>query len=232
MTTLDDGFQNPSLQKHLAILAIDGRYGIGNGRLFPAGPLRAPLGAQLARAHALVVIGEATGAAAVVAACRARGRKIFHGRLAPDAAAVAALTTRPVLAFAGIGHPEKFFATLDAAGIAAPVRRSFPDHHRYTQRDILEVRQAGKQAGANAFVTTEKDAQNLGGLKFEETPIYVAVIDLVVTPEVDFRNVLDQTLAAGAGAWSIRVSGRSNWSPARQPGTSKRPSLKSSRRLP
>ena len=64
----------------------------------------------------------------------------------------------------------------------------------------MEVRQAGKQAGANAFVTTEKDAQNLGGLKFEETPIYVAVIDLVVTPEVDFRNVLDQTLAAGAGA--------------------------------
>ena len=49
-------------------------------------------------------------------------------------------------------------------------------------------------------MTTEKDAQNLGGLKFEETPIYVAVIDLVVTPEVDFRNVLDQTLAAGGGA--------------------------------
>ena len=59
---------------------------------------------------------------------------------------------------------------------------------------------AGKQAGANAFVTTEKDAQNLGGLKFEETPIYVAVIDLIVTPEADFRNVLEQALAAGAGA--------------------------------
>jgi len=49
-------------------------------------------------------------------------------------------------------------------------------------------------------VTTEKDAQNLGSLQFEETPVYVAVIDLTVTPEADFRNVLDQTVAAGAGA--------------------------------
>jgi glucosamine 6-phosphate synthetase-like amidotransferase/phosphosugar isomerase protein len=64
----------------------------------------------------------------------------------------------------------------------------------------LAVKQAGKLAGANAFVTTEKDAQNLIGLNLEEAPLYVAVIDLVVTPEADFKNVLDQTLAVGAGA--------------------------------
>jgi len=162
LVVMDDGFQNPSLQKHLAILAIEGRYGIGNGRVFPAGPLRAPLVAQLARAHALVVIGEAAGAAAVVAACRARGRKIFHGRLAPDAAAVAALTTRPVLAFAGIGHPEKFFATLDAAGIAAPVRRSFPDHHRYTAAEAGALVAEAERANLT-LLTTEKDVARLAG---------------------------------------------------------------------
>ena len=62
------------------------------------------------------------------------------------------------------------------------------------------VKQEGKRISANAFVTTEKDAQNMSGLNFEEAPLYVAVIDLVVTPEADFKNVLDQTLAAGAGA--------------------------------
>jgi len=64
----------------------------------------------------------------------------------------------------------------------------------------VAVKEAGKRVSANAFVTTEKDAQNLTGLNFEEAPLYVAVIDLLVTPEADFKNVLDQTLAASAGA--------------------------------
>ena len=64
----------------------------------------------------------------------------------------------------------------------------------------MEITQAGKRASANAFVTTEKDAQNLAGLRFEESPVYVAVIDIEITPEADFRNVLDKILAAGAGA--------------------------------
>jgi len=162
LVVMDDGFQNPSLHKHLAILVIDGRRGIGNGRVFPAGPLRAPLEAQLAHAHALVVIGEGTGAASVEAASRARGLKILQGRLAPDPAAVAALAKRPALAFAGIGYPEKFFATLDAAGIAAPVRRSFPDHHRYTAAEATAlVAEAERQD--LTLLTTEKDMARMAG---------------------------------------------------------------------
>ena len=99
-----------------------------------------------------------------------------------------------------LGNPDAFFRDLGNWGLAICGQAIFPDHHRYTQRDIVEVRRVGKQAGANAFVTTEKDAQNLHDPKFEEVPIYIAVIDLAVTPEADFRNVLDQTLAAGAGA--------------------------------
>jgi hypothetical protein len=63
-------------------------------------------------------------------------------------------------------------------------------------QDIAAIQQAGKQAGANAFVTTEKDAQNFSALDFGEAPVYISVIDLEMSPEADFRNILDQTLAA------------------------------------
>jgi len=77
---------------------------------------------------------------------------------------------------------------------------SFSDHHHYTEEDILQIQLEAKRAGANAFVTTEKDEQNLSGMRFEHAPVYVSVIDLVVSPEADFKNVLDQTLQQGSGA--------------------------------
>src|SRR5580658_8767352 len=98
---MDDGFQNPSLAKDLAILVVDGRRAIGNGRVFPAGPLRAPLEAQLARAHAVLVVGTpAEGAASILAIARRHGAAIFHGSLEPDHANLDALGGRRVLAFA------------------------------------------------------------------------------------------------------------------------------------
>ena len=114
---MDDGFQNPSLTKDLAILLVDGRRGIGNGRIIPAGPLRAPLEIQIARAQALVVVGPPDGAAKIVDTARRYGVTVFHGRLEADRNSLAALGKRKVLAFAGIGNPEKFFATLTEAGI-------------------------------------------------------------------------------------------------------------------
>ena len=132
---MDDGFQNPSLTKDLAILLVDGRRGIGNGRVVPAGPLRAPLEAQIECAHAIVVVGPPDGASAVVESAQRHGIAIFHARLEPDAAMIAALGNRAVLAFAGIGNPAKFFATLLEAGVAVGEQMSFPDHHRYSASD-------------------------------------------------------------------------------------------------
>src|SRR5205085_10041896 len=87
---------------------------------------------------------------------RARGLPIFHGALEPDQATVAALTGKPVLAFAGIGDPEKFFTTLAAAKIEAPIRRAFADHRRYSSRDadrlIIDAAKNSLQ-----LLTTEKD---------------------------------------------------------------------------
>jgi tetraacyldisaccharide 4'-kinase len=159
---MDDGFQNPSLVKDVAILVLDGR-GIGNGRVIPAGPLRAPLQVQLDRAHAVLMIGEASAASSpVVAAASARSLPVFHGRLQPDTATVAALAGQRVLAFAGIGNPGKFFATLSAAGISVAVRQEFPDHHRYTraEADALLARAASEGL---LPVTTEKDLARMAG---------------------------------------------------------------------
>ncbi len=150
---MDDGFQNPSLAKDLSILVVD-RRGIGNGRVLPAGPLRAPLRPQLDRAAAMLIVG--SDAPAIDAAARARGLPVFHATLEPEPDAVASLRGRKVLAFAGIGDPEKFFATLAAAGIDAPVRRGFGDHHRYTGLEALALIRDAEKDGLE-LLTTAKD---------------------------------------------------------------------------
>jgi tetraacyldisaccharide 4'-kinase len=159
---MDDGFQNPSLAKDLSIILVDGRRGIGNGWVIPAGPLRAPLELQLDRAQALIVVGAPEAAARVIERAGRRGIAIFHGRLEPDRAVIKAIDQRKVLAFAGIADPDKFFATLAAAGIRIANRASFPDHHRFSATEALDL---VAQARANnlMLLTTEKDLARLAG---------------------------------------------------------------------
>lgn len=152
---MDDGFQNPSLQKDVAILVVDAKRGIGNGRVIPAGPLRAPLDAQLDRAQALVVVGDGD-AGRIESEARKRGLPVFRARLAPDANFIASLDGGRALAFAGIGDPEKFFATLREAGIAVVATRSFADHHRYSFVEAQALCDEANLGGLN-LVTTEKD---------------------------------------------------------------------------
>jgi tetraacyldisaccharide 4'-kinase len=159
---MDDGFQNPSLAKDLSLVLVDGRRGIGNGRVVPAGPLRAPLELQLARAQALIVVGAADGAARVIEHAERRRIPLFRGRLEPDRAVVSAIGRRKVLAFAGIADPEKFFATLNSAGIQIANRAGFPDHHRFSAAEALDLL-AQAQANNLMLLTTEKDLARLAG---------------------------------------------------------------------
>jgi len=160
---MDDGFQNPSLHKDIAIIVIDGGRGIGNGRIIPAGPMRAPLNAQLGRTHALLVIGEPSASAtAVITAAAEQHIPVLRAMLEAEADAVASLAGNQVLAFAGIGNPEKFFATLAEAGIPAPVTRAYPDHYRYSALDADEL--VTEAANKNlVLVTTEKDLARIAG---------------------------------------------------------------------
>jgi tetraacyldisaccharide 4'-kinase len=160
---MDDGFQNAGLAKDLSVLVVDGRRGIGNGKVIPAGPLRAPLEAQLARAQALLVVGDAGWSArGVIAAAQAAGPPLLTGRLVPDPAAVAALAGARVLAFAGIADPDKFFATLRDAGIAVAAARRFADHHRFSATEANDLVVEAERSGLT-LVTTEKDLARMTG---------------------------------------------------------------------
>ena len=176
---MDDGFQNPSLVKHCAILVVDSHRGIGNGHVFPAGPLRAPLDAQLARADAMVVIGDGRAAAGLIASATGRHIPVFPANLEPNADDIAAIGRRPVLGFAGIGDPDKFFATLAGAGIDVRVKRPFPDHHVYTAADAASLLAQVAQSGLLP-VTTEKDMARLAG-RPETAELAAAARALAVT---------------------------------------------------
>ena len=141
---------------------VDARRGVGNKCIFPAGPLRAPLAAQIAQTDGLLVVGDGTGADDVVTHARARDLPVFHGRLAPDPGGLAALKGRSVLAFAGIGDPQKFFATAVEAGFSVAERRAFADHHRYTAEEAAELIMQAEHSGL-VLLTTEKDHARMAG---------------------------------------------------------------------
>jgi tetraacyldisaccharide 4'-kinase len=152
---MDDGLQNPSLQKTLTAAVVDGEAPFGNGLCLPAGPLRAPVAAQAPFVDAIVMIGGGDEAAAEIAAA-APDKPLFRARLKADAIAASLLIGRPVLAFAGIANPDKFFATLQGIGAQVAEREVFPDHWRFRPREIERLVQRAARRGLTP-VCTEKD---------------------------------------------------------------------------
>lgn len=165
---MDDGLQNPSLAKALRIAVVDAARGFGNGLCVPAGPLRAPMAGQRAFADAVVLI-EAAGARRADLSAIA-GLPIFAARLEADAFAASALIGRPVLAFAGIGAPEKFYATLRGIGAQVAATRAFADHHLYSSGEIEAILREARMARLMP-VTTEKDAMRIPAALLREISV-------------------------------------------------------------
>ena len=155
LVLLDDGLHSRRLDPDLALLVVDACFGAGNGFCPPAGPLRAPLAAQLARADAVVLIG---GESAFWGACE---KPVLRARLEPDPQAAERLGGARVFAFAGIGRPSKFAATLTEIGADLAGARWFPDHHAYSASDLAALAREADRLGA-ALVTTAKDAARIG----------------------------------------------------------------------
>ena len=150
---MDDGLQNPGLVQDVALLVIDGATGFGNGRVLPAGPLREPPYAAAARCRTAVLIGaDATHARAALPP----GLPVLGARLVPDRD----LSGRRVLAFAGIARPSKFYATLREAGADLAGTQDFPDHHRFTPRELDALIRRAATLDAT-LATTPKDAVRL-----------------------------------------------------------------------
>jgi tetraacyldisaccharide 4'-kinase len=154
---MDDGFQNPSLNKDLALVVISGERGTGNGLVFPAGPLRAPLATQIRHAHALVILGEGGSGKWIRIAARA-GRPTLRARVEPVRRR--GLKRRPYLAFAGIADPAKFHVSLTEAGAVIGYTMNFPDHHLFTEEDCAKILAEAK-ARDLVPICTEKDRVRL-----------------------------------------------------------------------
>jgi tetraacyldisaccharide 4'-kinase len=142
---MDDGHQNFSLRKSLSLVVVDAQTGFGNGYQIPAGPLREPVAQGLARADAVILVGE--GAPDL----GGYNGPVLRAHLKPDGGTFAG---KPVFAFAGIGRPEKFAASLEDSGAQLCGSCFFPDHHPYTEDEITQLRAV---AGDATLVTTEKD---------------------------------------------------------------------------
>jgi len=145
---MDDGFQNPGLYKDLSFLVFDGHYGIGNGKIIPAGPLRETLEDGLKRADAVIILGKDIHNLAH--RCKL---PVFFGH---TEAIQTTIDNQDVIAFAGIGHPQKFYHTLKQQGFSVVKTIDFPDHHFYTREELEEIVNEAKRLNAQIY-TTSKD---------------------------------------------------------------------------
>jgi len=157
---MDDGFQNPAIAKDASLIVIDARRGVGNAQVMPSGPLRAPLRDQIERTDALIVIGEGCAADAVAAIVAGQGKPVLRARFIPNEASLSALRGRRVLAFAGIGDPARFFASLREAGVDVARTRVFADHHSLSPGEIDGL-VADAERERLVLATTEKDMARL-----------------------------------------------------------------------
>ena len=191
---LDDGFQSPAVAKDTSLIVIDGHRGLGNGQVFPAGPLRAPLPPQIARTDALIIVGSGTAADGVAGTVAAQGKPVLSAHLKPDAAQVASLMGKRVLAFAGIGDPARFFNTMRANGVDVVRERAFADHHPYSQGEVENLIEEARR-DALTPVTTEKDLARLrhGG----SLPDWAQqIVPFAVTLEFDDATLLRKFVSA------------------------------------
>lgn len=183
LVVFDDGFQNPAIAKDVSLLVVDAGYGFGNGRTLPAGPLREPAAFGLARASALVLLGDGEwpGPPSNIPLLRAA--------LIPTAESAAKVRERRVFAFAGIGRPRKFFDTLRTLGCTVVAEHSFGDHHPFSPGE-LQLLQTEARAADALLVTTRKDSVRIppaqrGGIEvLDVTATFadVGALDAVLLP--------------------------------------------------
>lgn len=187
---MDDGLQNPSLRKSYSILTVDGTFGFGNRLPMPAGPMREFLGTALARVDRCLITGtvEQTVEDQLV-----RRKPVSRAVLAPSDP-LKPYEHKPVVAFAGIGQPEKFFTMLKDADLEVTEAIGFSDHHAYSESDIGRLRDLASKHRA-VLLTTMKDFVRLP-VPFRAEVNAVAV-KLIFRNEDDCDVILDEAMANG-----------------------------------
>ena len=168
---MDDGFQNLSIFKNSSFLVVDGNYGFGNKKLIPAGPLREKIDRAITRADAAIIIGKDQKNIVKEIGNKI---KIIRGKVRVDKKYYH-LRNKNYLAFCGIGIPEKFFSTLESIGVKIKKRYIFPDHYKYSKKEIDQICKTAKNLKAE-IITTEKDFVRLpkkSSMKIKTLPITI-----------------------------------------------------------
>ncbi|MGN6464621.1 MAG: tetraacyldisaccharide 4'-kinase [Rhizobiaceae bacterium] len=194
---LDDGFQSARVHFDYALIVVDARRGVGNGHTMPGGPLRARLVDQMPYADAVLAVGDGNGADPIVRMAARAGKPVFSARQRPLAGS--GIAGKRVLAFAGIGDPAKFFATVEEAGGEVAMKRAFADHHIYASDELADLAATAARRGLE-LATTAKDAARImdgsaAAKKFLEN-LHVVEIDMVFDPETIPRQIIGAALDA------------------------------------
>jgi tetraacyldisaccharide 4'-kinase len=205
---LDDGFQHLAVKRDMNIVLLDASAPIGNGRIFPAGPLREPV-QGLSRADAFVFTrcGNSNASVPKSIAPFLRNKPVFYcdhvpGRLIsfdisgkersfePDH-----LKDHSLLAFSGIARNEDFFNMLKSMSYRIAAFKAYPDHHRYSSRDLESLRLMAEKADAKAMITSEKDYVKLYDRLSDGLPLYALKIKISFGEfETEFKNLLKEIM--------------------------------------
>ncbi len=196
---LDDGFQHLQLERDVDILIVDGSKRTEKEWILPAGTLREPFSA-CGRADIIVVSRvsklhespEAAQNSVFYAQTKLLGLREREDKLLVDSGQLKDLS---FYAFCGVGNPEAFFRDLKHWNLELIGTMSFRDHHLYSEQDVATLLASARGARATAFVTTEKDEQNLHTLGFGDVPVYVAAIEFELSPAKGFDATLHRLLA-------------------------------------
>ncbi|MDR6434420.1 tetraacyldisaccharide 4'-kinase [Brucella pseudogrignonensis] len=192
---MDDGFQSARLHADFALLVVDSTRGIGNGKVIPAGPLRAPLTDQMRKTDALLRIGKGSEADNVVRQASRAGRAVYDAQLIPSS--LTEVSGKRWLAFAGIGNPSKFFASVQQAGGDVVEGQTFPDHYSYQPDDIRRLIDTAEKLGTG-LITTAKDHVRLETMR--DVPddfirkLAVLDVDLEFERKDALRQILDKAV--------------------------------------
>ncbi len=195
---LDDGFQHLQLARDLNVVAVDATDPWGGRQMLPYGRLREPL-SGLKRADCIVLtrceqVDDLEPIRTEVAK-RTGDRPVFHSRIhtrriVPIQQSITkAQPQEPIAGFCAVGNPQSFFTHLNREGYQLVLKKSFRDHHVYTQDDVSKLSKAARHAGAQSLMTTAKDAVKLRGLQFE-IPCYSLEIDLEIENDSELKRMI------------------------------------------
>jgi tetraacyldisaccharide 4'-kinase len=204
---LDDGFQHQQLKRDLNLLLLDATDPFGGGEMIPFGRLREPL-MTMRRADAVLVtradrpfdyehvvknVEKLIGNVPIFFA--SHNITALRDLRTNQAVVPETFSDNSVAAFCGIGNPNIFFADLTYFEMRLSWQKSFPDHYSYSVKDIQDITNEAKAAGAVAIITTEKDAVKLENLITDEMQIYAAQLEVEPEDDIKFKSTILRAIA-------------------------------------